>query len=378
MQVSVRRHPLYPNVRRSPYFPETERFGATDYMVYNHMYMPIAYGRDPEVEYRALMEGVALWDVGAMRQTELRGPDALRLADYVCARDLRSMDVGRCRYTPVCDDEGKIMTEVVALHPDRDVVWLSHGDVDLTLHVAAIARYGGYDAVVSEPDIAPLQLQGPRSVEVLAAVAGRSVAELRPYRSAHVRIAGVDVVVSHTGWTGDGGFDLYPLGSDRVLDVWRALLLAGEPYDLIVAGPNLVRACERWITDTHYFVNADMDPFEAGIDWAVDLDAGPFVGRDSLLEARDRPRARHTVGLLADHDEPLPRLEWFWPVIDDTGTVGEARWVARSIALGRPIAIALVNARVETGDHVRIEHPDGALAATVVELPFIKAEAASE
>jgi glycine cleavage system aminomethyltransferase T len=208
MQVSVRRHPLYPNVRRSPYFAETERLGATDYMVYNHMYMPIAYGRDPEVEYRALMEGVALWDVGAMRQTELRGADAVRLADYVCARDLRRMDVGRCRYTPVCDDEGKIMTEVVALHPDRDVVWLSHGDVDLTLHVAAIGRYGGYDAVVSEPDIAPLQLQGPRSVEVLAAVAGPSVAELRPYRSARVTIAGVDIVVSHTGWTGDGGFDL--------------------------------------------------------------------------------------------------------------------------------------------------------------------------
>jgi glycine cleavage system aminomethyltransferase T len=374
VQVSTRRHPLYPNVRRSPYFDETERLGATDYMVYNHMYMAIAYGRDPEVEYRALMEGVALWDVAAMRQTELRGGDALRLADHVCARGLSVMDVGRCRYTPICDHDGKIMTEVVALRPREGVIWLSHGDVDLTPYVDAIARYGGYDVAVSEPDIPPLQLQGPRSVDVVTAVAGPSAADLRPYRNTLVTIAGVDVVVSHTGWTGDGGFDLYPLGSGHALGVWHALLEAGEPHDLIVAGPNLVRACERWITDTHYFVNADMDPFEAGIDWAIDLDAGPFVGRDALLAARDRPLARHTVGLLADRDEPLPRLEWFWQVVDARGPVGEARWVARSIALGRPIAIALVDARVGLGDHVRIAHPDGELATTVVELPFVKKE----
>lgn len=374
MELSTRRHPLYPNVRRSPYFLETERAGATEYIVYNHMYMPIDYGRDPAVEYRALLEGVSLWDVGAERQTELRGPDALRLADFVCARDLSILDVGRCRYTPICDYDGSIMTEVIALCPDEDVVWLSHGDVDLTLRVRAIAEYGGYDAVVGEPDVAPLQVQGPRSREVVAAVAGAEVAKLAPFRSRHAEIAGADVVVSHTGWSGGVGFELYPIGSDRALDIWRAILAAGEPYDIVVGGPNLVTACERWITDTHYYVNSGMDPFEAGIDWAIDLDAGPFIGRDALLAARERPRARCTVGLLAKEDVPVPRMEWFWPVVDDDGVVGEVRWLVRSIALSRPIAIALVGARIQLGDEVRVAHPDGEFVTTAVELPFVKAK----
>jgi glycine cleavage system aminomethyltransferase T len=372
VQGSTRRHPLYPNVRRSPYFPETERAGATEYMVYNHMYMPIDYGRDPAIEYRALLEGVSLWDVGAERQTELRGPDALRLADFICARDLSMLDVGRCRYTPICDDDGTIMTEVITLCPDEDVVWLSHGDVDLTLRVQAIAEYGGYDAVVGEPDVAPLQVQGPRSPDVVATVAGAEVSELAPFRNRHTRVAGTDVVVSHTGWSGDIGFELYPIGSDRALDIWRAILAAGEPFEIVVGGPNLVTACERWITDTHYYVNSGMDPFEAGIDWAIDLNAGQFIGRDALLAARDRPRARRTLGLLAKEDVPIPRMEWFWPVVDDDGPIGEARWIVRSIALSRPIAIALVDARTQVGDELRISHPDGELETTAVELPFVK------
>jgi glycine cleavage system aminomethyltransferase T len=115
-----------------------------------------------------------------------------------------------------------------------------------------------------------------------------------------------------------------------------------------------------------------MDPFEAGIDWAIDLDAGPFIGRDALLAARDRPQARRTLGLLAKEDAPIPRMEWFWPVVDDDGPIGEVRWIVRSIALSRPIAIALVDARTQVGDEVRISHPDGELETTTVELPFVK------
>jgi glycine cleavage system aminomethyltransferase T len=364
----VRRPPLYPNVRRSPYFPETERAGCTEYMVYNHMYMPIAYGRDPEVDYRAITEAATLWDVGAERQTELRGPDALRLADYLCTRDLSDLATGRCRYTLVCDERGAIMSEPIVLRPWPAVVWISHGDVDLTLWAAAIAAHGGFDVAVGEPDVAPLQVQGPRSRDVLAAVTD-GVDGLESFGCRVTQVAGVDAVISRTGWSRELGYEIYPLASDRALELWSALLAAGEPHGLLVTGPNLSRAVEQGITDTHYAVNSGINPFEAGAGRFVDLDAGDFVGRAALGEAQGAVR-RHTLGLVVE-DGTLPRMETFWPVRDEQGGAGIVRWAAHSYALGRDAAIALLDVRVEAGQKVTIDHEQGSTTATAAPLPLV-------
>jgi glycine cleavage system aminomethyltransferase T len=366
--LSVRRPPLHPNVRRSPYFAETERAGCSEYMVYNHMYMPIAYGRDPEVDYRALTEAVTLWDVGAERQTELRGPDALRLADYLCTRDLSGLAPGKCRYTLVCDERGQIMTEPIVLRPWPDVVWISHGDTDLTLWAAAIAAHGGFDVQVGEPDVAPLQVQGPRSRDVLAAVTG-AVDGLESFSCRVAEVAGVEAVVSRTGWSRELGYEIYPLSSERALELWAALLGAGEAHGLLVTGPNLSRAVEQGITDTHYAVNSGMNPFEAGSGRFVDLDAGDFIGRDALREAQGAVR-RHTLGLVVE-DGALPRMETFWPVRDDAGEAGVVRWAARSYALGKDAAIALLDVRVQPGDSVTIDHEHGTATATAATVPLV-------
>jgi glycine cleavage system aminomethyltransferase T len=363
-----RRAPMHPNVRRSPYFSETERAGAVEYMVYNHMYMPIAYARDPAEDYRAITEAVTLWDVGAERQTELRGPDALRLADFLCTRDLSGLDDGRCRYTLVCDPEGAIMTEPIVLRPWPDVVWISHGDVDLTLWARAIADHAGYDAAVSEPDVAPLQVQGPRSPEVLAAICDDAAA-LASFACAVTEVAGIPAVVSRTGWSREMGFEIYPLASDRAVELWQAIERAGTPHGLLVSGPNLSRAVEQGITDTHLAVNSGMNPFEAGSGAFVDLEAGPFVGRDALRRAAAAPARRHTRGLVAEG--PLPRMETFWPVTDAAGEAGLVRWAAHSYALDADVGIALLDARVELGDTVSIDHGTGTTPARVVSVPFV-------
>jgi aminomethyltransferase len=336
-------------------------------MVYNHMYMPIAYARDPAEDYRALTEAVTLWDVGAERQTELRGPDALRLADYLCTRDLRDLPVGKCRYTLVCDERGQIMSEPIVLRPWEDVVWISHGDTDITLWAAAIAAHGGYDARVTEPDVAPLQVQGPRSRDMLAAVTD-AADDLESFGCRATRVAGVDAVVSRTGWSRELGYEIYPLSSQRALELWAALLDAGEPHGLLVTGPNLSRAVEQGITDTHYAVNSGVNPYEAGSGRFVDLDGDDFVGRDALREA-SRDVRRHTLGLVAD-ESGLPRMETFWPVRDEQGEAGIVRWAAHSYALERDAAIALLDVRVQPGDTVTIEHEHGSTAAVAATLPL--------
>jgi aminomethyltransferase len=342
------------------------------------MYMPIDYGRAPEEEYAALTTGITLWDVGAERQTEVRGPDALTFADSLSCRDLSLLKVGGCRYTMVCDEGGRIMTECIVLRVSEDVIWFSHGDVDLLLWSRGLALGGGTSVEVSEPDVAPLQVQGPRSIDVLRSVAGSAAESLEPFTCMDCEIQGIDVVVSRTGWSGELGYEVYPRSSERALDLWKALVDAGEGYGMLVTGPNLIRACERGITDTHYFVGAGMTPFEAGAGWAVDLDAGPFVGRDALRAEAARDPVRRSVGLVAVEPEPLPRFETFWPVDDQRGERGHVRWTAQSIALGRPIAIALVDAGVKDGDSVRIQHPSGEALARVTGLPIVgKADSAT-
>ena len=359
---------LHPNVRRSPYFAATERAGATEYMVYNHMYMAVAFARDPREDYVALRERVCLWDVGAERQTELRGPDAVTLANFLCTRDLRGLEVGQCRFTMVCDDSGTIMTEPIVLRPWEDVVWISHGDVDLTLWASALARAGGYDVTVAEPDVAPIQVQGPRSLDLLSAIAP-GAEDLRYYRCVETTVAGHPCVVSRTGWSRDHAYEVFPLGSGRAMALWDALERAGEAHGVLVTGPNLSRALEQAITDTHYFVNSAMTPYEAGAGRLVELDSAPFVGADALLRAALRPPERHTLGLVMD--AAPGRLEGFWPLSDESGPAGEVRWAAHSYALEQDIAIALLASRVAVGDRVTVDAPVGPLGAVVSELPFV-------
>jgi glycine cleavage system aminomethyltransferase T len=369
--------PLHYTVRRSPYFERTVELGAVEFMVYNHTYMPLDYGRDPRTDYDAMVERVTLWDVGAERQCELRGPDAVRFADYLSPRRLDDLPVGGCRFTPVCDENGEIMADCVVLRPWEDVVWFSHGDVDLELWGHGLALAGGFDVRVSEADVPPMQLQGPRALDVLASLCGADLARLPRFRCVETTVDGLPAVVSSTGWSKEPGFEIYPLGSRRAADIWDAIADAGEPHGLLVTGPNVVRAVEQGITDTQYRMNSGMNPFEAGIGSLLDLDRTSFVGRDALRRVAAEGPARVTVGLAgAPGDESMPWLTDFWPLeLPDTTPVGLVRWAVYSFALERPIAIALVDrAHAEQTGFV-LQVPAGPIAMTRHPFPFVEATA---
>jgi glycine cleavage system aminomethyltransferase T len=363
--------PLHYTVRRSPYFSRTLELGAVEFMVYNHMYMPLDYGRDPREDYDALVERVTLWDVGAERQTELRGRDALRFADFLAPRDLSGLEVGDCRYTPVCDHNGQIMADCVVLRPAQDVVWFSHGDVDYELWAHGLALAHGFDVVISEADVPPMQLQGPRAGEVLAPICAHDLSALSRFRCVETEVAGVPAVVSATGWSKELGYEIYPLGSDRAPEVWDALVASGRPHGLLVTGPNIVRAVEQGITDTQYRMNSALDPIEAGLAGMLDLDGADFVGRDALRAARAAGPRRTTVGMVIA-GPPVARLEDFWPVLDaGDEQVGVVRWAVWSYALETSIAIALVDVGAAGGQRLRVRTPDGDRATEPHQIPFL-------
>jgi glycine cleavage system aminomethyltransferase T len=360
---------LYPISRRSAYWQGTVVAGVSEFMVYNHTYMPLVYHHSPAEEYAALTERVTLWDVGAERQTELRGPDALQFAQYLTTRDLSTLKVGDCKYTLVCDPDGQIICDPVLLHPRSDVIWLSHGDADLTLWATGVAMKSGFRVDVREPDVSPLQIQGPKSLSMLRELVASPLDALGFYKCLVTQVAGIDAVVSRTGWSGGLGYEIFPLSSDRAMDLWNCLVEAGRGFGLMVTGPNVFRAVEKGVTDTAYYSNSNMNPYEAGHGRLVHLEKGDFIGRLALRKIAAEGAKRKTVGLLIDGD--LPQLEWYWPLSDVRGKLGEVRWAVHSFELRRNIGIAIADAALEIGETVHIRHQAGISQATVTSVPFV-------
>ena len=359
--------------RLTPYWPGVAAAGCMEWSVYNNMFFPMIYSRAPYEDYAALMEGVTLWDVALERQTEIRGPDARAFLDYLCCRDMSDMAPGECRYTLMSDENGVVLGDPVVLMPWENVAWISHGNTDMTLWARGIAMDSDWDVTISEPDVAPLQLQGPLARDVLSQLCDAPLAEMKNYTCVETEVAGQPAIVSRTGWSGGFGYEIFPLSSARAMDLWNALLEAGAPFDLKVTGPVVHRAVERGVTDTGYYANSNMNALEDLGARVVDLDKpADFIGKSALQRIRAAGVTRRSIGLFIDGE--IPRLEWHWPIALGGRPVGEVRWAVHSFALDRSIAIAILDASVEIGAQVQVTHPQGTVAAEVTAVPFVSRE----
>ena len=355
--------------RRTPYWEATVAAKCKEWSVYNNMYFPMIYSRTPYEDYCALLEGVTLWDVGLERQTQLRGPDAHAFLDYLCCRDMSGMQVGDCRYGLICDDHGKIMGDPVVLWPSEDTIWISHGNTDITLWARGIVMGSDWDVEVSEPDVAPLQLQGPLALGVMQKLCDDDLDSMKNYSCIVTEVAGQAAVVSRTGWSGGYGFEIFPYFSNKALELWNAILEAGAEFGIKVTGPIVGRAVERGVTDSGYYNNSGMSPLEDLSARLVDIDKkADFIGKQALQRIRAQGIERKSVGLLFRDD--VPRLEWFWDLRDARGNPGEVRWAIYSFALKQYIGIAVVDRAVETGEILVIDHPRGSCEAEVTSVPF--------
>lgn len=360
-----------PPTRRSPYWDGAEAAGQQWFIVYNHMYFPLAYRNTPYSDYVALTERAALWDVGCERQTQFKGPDALKLLDYISSRDLSKIEVGQCRYTLILDEDGAVINDPVVLRPFDDTVWISHGDADITLWAKGFAKAKGFDVEISEPDVAPLQVQGPAALSILNSITDADLSTLRYYRCVVTRVAGIDAVVSNSGWSGGIGYEIYPFTSDRAIELWNAILAAGEPYGLQVTGANPIVALERGVTDINLWSGLGTNPYENGLARIVDLDREEFIGKEALQAAVASGIRRKTVGILIDEH----RIPWQggkpWPIRNESGAEGVARWANFSFGLRKFAALGLVDAAVELGDRITIDADGTLLHGTIVDLPLV-------
>jgi aminomethyltransferase len=366
---------IQPWYRKSPYFEATKRHGCKSWGLYNHMLLPTLYD-DPVTEYRALLNDVTVWDVAVERCVEISGPDAFELTNAMTCRDLTSCDVWQCRYVLMTAADGGIVNDPVLLRLAEDRFWLALADSDALLYAAGVAAGRGYDVEIREGDVAPMQVQGPRSKDVIAELFGERVRDLRYYYCTEAEVDGIPVVVSRTGWTGEVGYEIYLRDSSRGTDLFERVMRTGQPFGIRVIAPSEARRVEAGIFNYGSDMRIEDTPYHvSGLERFVELDQeADFIGKDALRRIREEGVDRKLVGIDI-HGEPMideGALNDFWPVVGDGGRVGRVTAGAWSPRLERNVGYAWVPIGLaDVGTELKIESPRGTVDAVVHELPFV-------
>ena len=357
-------------VRKSPYFEASVAAGVTQFSVYNHMYMPTSYG-DAEAEYRRLIEGVSQWDVAAERQVEIAGPDAAALVQYLSPRDLSRCRVGQGKYVPLCDHIGRLINDPVLLKLSEDRFWFSIADSDVLLWARAIAAERGYNVAVREPDASPLAIQGPKAEAVVCDLFGAWPRDLKYFWFRETEIKGIPLVLARSGWSKQGGFELYLTDGTRGTDLWNLVYEAGRPYGIGPGAPNYIERIESGLLSYGADTDDDTNPFEVGLGKYLELEIdADFVGKSALRKIAQKGPKRQQVGLFLDGariDAPAHP----WTIAFEGRSVGKTGAAAYSPRLKRNIAIALIDRECAgSGTELTVEATDGPRCAQVTALPF--------
>ncbi|MBS0123063.1 dimethylsulfoniopropionate demethylase [Thetidibacter halocola] len=346
-------------LRRTPFSEGVEAAGVKGYTVYNHMLLPTMFASVVE-DYRHLKTAVQVWDVACERQVEVRGPDSARLVQMLTPRDLRGMLPGQCYYMPVVDETGGMLNDPVLVKLAEDRWWVSLADSDLLHWIKGIAYGYRLDVLVDEPDVSPLAVQGPQADELMARVFGDSVRAVRFFRFGWFRFQGRDMLVARSGYSKQGGFEIYVEGGDIGMPLWNALFEAGRDLDVRAGCPNLIERIEGGLLSYGNDMDRSNTPHECGLGkFCNTATAIGCVGRDALLRVAQEGPVRQVRAIEIEADS-LPPCDRHWRLLDGDRIVGRVSSAAVSPDFGCGVAIGMVRmTHWEAGTALRVETPDG-------------------
>jgi len=357
-------------IRRSPFYEAEQRHGPTGYTVYNHMLFPIRYD-ELEAEYWHLLEHVTLWDVAVERCLEISGPDGFRFTQLMTPRNLTECAVGQAKYVLVTAPDGGILNDPVLTRMDENRFWLALASSDVLLYAKGLAAHAGMDVELKEVDVSPVQIQGPKSRDVVRELLGDDILELKYYFFRETELDGIPIVVTRTGWTSEVGYEIYLCDSSRGTELWERIMAVGEPHQIKPTGPSDIRRIEGGIFNWGADMTYENNPFELGLDRLVDLDVD-CIARDALRNIKDVGITQKIVGVELDGDR-FPTLNFTkWPASVDGDQVGKVTSAIYSPRLEKNIGYAWVPIELaEPGTKVDIESETGSLVATTAALPFV-------
>ena len=358
-------------IRKSPYFDATIRWGAKDFSVYNHMYIPRDFG-SPEENFWNLINDAILCDVAVERQVEITGPDAYKFIQLLTPRDLTKLSVGQCKYVLITNHEGGILNDPVLLRLAENHFWLSLGDSDILLWAQGVAINSGLDVKISEPDVSPLQLQGPNSGKIMQKLFDDSINDLKYYWLREYNLDGIPLIVSRTGWSSELGYEIYLRDGTKGDDLWEKIMAAGKNYNLKPGHTSSIRRIEGAMLSYHADADIYTNPFEVGLDRLVSFDTDVnYIGKDALRKIKEEGIKRKQVGLLIQCDPLKGPNTTFWKILKDNKQVGKVTSAVYSPRLKKNIALAMINIEYsEIGTELDVKIGDKNFKTNIVEKPF--------
>ena len=358
-------------IRKSPYFDSTVKWGATGFSVYNHMYIPRDFG-DPEQNFWNLIEKSILCDVAVERQVEITGPDAYKFTQLLTPRDLSNISIGQCKYVLITNSEGGILNDPVLLRLAENHFWLSLADSDVLLWAQGVAVNSGLNVNISEPDVSPLQLQGPTSKDIMVKLFGESIKDLKYYWFKEYDLDGIPLIVSRTGWSSEFGYELFLRDGSKGTDLYEKIMNAGKEHGLQPGHTSSIRRIEGGMLSYHADADIQTNPFELGFDRLVSLDNDiEFVGKAALKKIKAEGIKRKQVGLEINCEPLSGPNTTFWSIKKDNNKIGKVTSAVYSPRLEKNIALAMVNIKYsEIGTKLVVETNEKKFEAIVVEKPF--------
>ena len=358
-------------IRKSPYFDATVRWGAQGFSVYNHMYIPRDFG-DPEQNFWNLVNDAILCDVAVERQVEITGPDAARFVQLLTPRDLSKMAVGQCKYILITNAQGGILNDPILLRLAENHFWISLADSDILLWAQGVAVHSGLDVTITEPDVSPLQLQGPKSGLIMQDLFGPDIADLRYYWLREMDLDGIPLIVSRTGWSSELGYEIYLRDSAHGDALWERIMAAGLPHGLKPGHTSSIRRIEGGMLSYHADADIHTNPYELGLGRLVNLDIeADFIGKAALVQIHAEGPKRQQIGLVLDCAPLSGPNTRFWPITQNGAQVGKVTSAVYSPRLQKNIALAMVDtAAAVLGAQVEVTTGSGVVGAQVVERPF--------
>jgi glycine cleavage system aminomethyltransferase T len=360
--------------RRTPYHEATQKHDPKGFTVYNHMYFPIRFDSFEE-EFETLLTGVTLWDVAVERCLEVGGPDGFRFAQLLTPRDLSTCAVGQGKYVLICDSDGGIVNDPVLTRMDENTFWFALASSDALLFARGLKNaYPELDVTIREADVAPLQVQGPKSKDLMAKLLGPEILDLRYYFWTESKIAGAPVVITRTGWSSEVGYEVYLTDTTKGVEVYEAIMEAGQEFGIRPTGPSDIRRIEGAIFNWGADMTYENNPLEMGLERLVDwgLDDASSISMAALRSIKERG-VRQTINGLELDGEPFPELNNLkWPVVDAGERIGTVTSAIYSPRLERNIGFAwLPVERSRLGERVTVETEWGPRHGVVVEMPFV-------
>ena len=358
-------------IRKSPYFNSTVKWGATGFSVYNHMYIPRDFG-SPEQNFWNLVNEAILCDVAVERQVEITGPDATKFIQLLTPRDLSKLSVGQCKYVLIVNNEGGILNDPVLLRLKENHYWLSLADSDILLWAQGVAVNSNLDVKISEPDVSPLQLQGPNSGMIMEALFGRGINNLKYYWLRELDLNGIPLIVSRTGWSSELGYELYLRDGSKGDELWEMIMIAGKKFGLKPGHTSSIRRIEGGMLSYHADADINTNPYEVCLGRLVNLDiVSNFIGKKALIKIDRDGIKRKQVGIILDCEPLTGPNTTFWEITKNKKIIGKITSAVYSPRLKKNIALAMVSIELsELGTELEIKMPFKAVKGTVVEKPF--------